>query len=130
MKLKKIENENLRKKEATLNVSKNGTMQFSPTAGIECDLGSDIDQKGVNFYQDEEDSQNWFIEVVTEGSVKMRYSDDYGPRGSSASIAKKIRESTCNPPDKSVRCLIGKVVNENGLKVHPLLINKGSHRYN
>ena len=70
------------------------------------------------------------MEISGKGSLKIRYYDDgsKGPVVQCSSIAKMIKASTKNDPDKSIRALIGKPQEYEDIVVYPLLIKNGDWR--
>ena len=127
MKLRKIEpiSTRGRSSEAYVSISKSGTFSFSKPCLEKLHMKG---EKHVTFLQDEEDPQNWYMEISGEGDVKLRYyGEEKGPAVSSSSIAKQIKKSTMNDPDKTLRAKIGNPIEYEETIIYPLLIDNGTH---
>ena len=113
--------------ETYVSINKSGSFSFSKPCLKELNMEGN---KRVDFFQDIEDSQNWYIAINDSGELKLRYyGDEKGPMVSSSSIAKQIKKSTKNDPDKTLRAKIGAPIKYGDGIVYPLLIENGSYFY-
>lgn len=133
MKLKAIKSENTRTGEPKVSIGKSGSFQFNLhfLEFLKKELSTSaytVDQLYLEFYQDEEDPQNWYIWPNLESKgLKLRvYGDAKGPMVSSSSIAARIKESTGNETDKTLSAMVGKKYTEYAMDIYPLLIKKGN----
>lgn len=127
MKLKKIEPQTTSRQqsEPLIGIGRTGMFQFNKFSLKALHMEGD---KSISFFQDQEDKQNWYMEIAGTGDLKIRYyGDSKGPCVQSSSIAKEIKLSTRNDPEKTLRVQIGKPINHGDTILYPLLIQNGSH---
>lgn len=123
MKLRKIQTKNIRSSKPFLSFNPIGVMTFSTNA-----IRTIVQENShINFYQDEENSENWYIHFASDGLGIRKYKHQC--LLNSKSIYLKIAESTRQDPESNFRAYLGKPFTHSGKEFIPLLIQTGSHRY-
>lgn len=123
MKLKRIESKNKRTTKPFIRLNPKGVLTFSTNATEHVVK----DNEHIQFYQDENNPESWYIHFAKDGLKIRRFK--HHSMLNSKSIFLKIAESTRQQPDSSFRARIGKSIEHDGMKLYPLLIEIGSYRY-
>lgn len=114
--------------ESAVKIYKSGLFQFTKL----CQEKLHMKGKRASFFQDKDDPGNWYLEISVEGSLDIRIYESgeksKGPVITCSSIAKRIKISTKNNPEDSIKALIGNAMKYKDTIVYPLLIQNGDYR--
>ena len=128
MNLKKIEPQkhSNQSTEPLIGIAKSGQFQFNKASLKALHMEG---EKHISFFQDQDDKMNWYMEISGSGDLQIRYyGEEKGPVVQSSSLAKEIKISTKNDPNKTLKVRIGKPFEHGDTVLYPLLIENGDYR--